>query len=64
MGLRERLGINHPVMDESGNLRCWNCQANLTGQQPRSPNQPIRCPGCGGKNFPDRRGSSPLFRNR
>lgn len=64
MGLRNMLGIRYPIVDpDTGNLRCWNCTANLTGQSFVG-NQPIRCPGCRAKNFPDRRGSGMLYRNR
>lgn len=63
MGLKERLGIHHPTIDEQGRLHCWNCTADLTGQGARG-NQPIRCPGCRAKNFPDRRGSGPAYRKR
>lgn len=63
MGLREKLGIHHPVIDETGRPHCHNCNADLAGQRAEG-HQPIRCPFCRAKNFPDLRGSSPLYRSR
>jgi hypothetical protein len=65
MGLRERLGIRHPVIDEQGHPHCHNCNTDLTGQQaPPGAGQPVRCPSCRAKNFPDLRGSDFPYRKR
>lgn len=65
MGLKERLGIRHPVIDETGRPHCHNCGTDLTGQPtPAQKSAPVRCPSCRAKNFPDLRGSSALYRRR
>lgn len=65
MGLRERLGIKHSVIGEDGHPHCHNCGTDLLGQAaPAGKGQPVRCPSCRAKNFPDLRGSSPLYRGR
>lgn len=63
MGLREKLGIHYAVIGVDGRMHCHNCSTDLTGQQAKG-NQPIRCPACRAKNFPDLRGSSALYRRR
>lgn len=65
MGLRERLGIKHAVIGEDGHPHCHSCGTDLTGQPtPARKTDPIRCPSCRAKNFPDLRGSSAAFRPR
>lgn len=63
MGLRERLGIRYAVIGEDGRPHCHNCNTDLTGQ-PAKGRDPIKCPSCRAKNFPDLRGSSVLYRKR
>lgn len=63
MGLRDFLGIKHPVIDKDGRMHCHNCNADLTGQRAEGV-QPIRCPACRAKNFPDLRGSDWPYRKR
>lgn len=65
MGLREKLGIKYAVLAEDGHPHCHNCGTDLIGQPtPRRHTDPVRCPACRAKNFPDLRGSSAVYRRR
>lgn len=65
MGLRDVLGVKHPVIREDGAPHCHNCNGLLTGvPASKRARDPILCPFCRAKNYPDLRGSSPMYRKR
>jgi DNA-directed RNA polymerase subunit RPC12/RpoP len=65
MDIRKVFGIKYAVIDEQGVPHCPNCTTNLTGvPAPARVIDPIRCPSCRTKIFPDLRGSGGMFKSK